>query len=250
MSDDRQVPSGVSLRWYVAVGIANLVGVTAVYVHLRRAWTAWEPTVGLVDRCLIAVGLIGFGLLVRSAVRREDQSDSSLWAAMGIPILFVVGLVPAEENAETFAWIAGASVVGVLVAGRESIDTREVNDALVTEREPSNVATELSVFDAEPEPDHSAFVATAERSLVDGYDTATGRTRVTFVAGQRIATLHVPFVPAFPAPPECEVELDDGGGSAQVTVVRAFGTRIEVRRPDVTDDDVVTVHWSAWSPAA
>ncbi len=54
--------------------------------------------------------------------------------------------------------------------------------------------------------------------------------RLEFLPGQRHQTLHLPFCPAFPAPPAVQSQIVEGpGGQVKVSRVWGFGTRLEVR---------------------
>jgi hypothetical protein len=81
------------------------------------------------------------------------------------------------------------------------------------------------------------------------WDVLEGMVVVTFEPGQRRTAVHVPIMPAMPAPPEVEWELftesDRPHGvpadvQVEVNTVKPFGLRIDVRRP-APDETALTV---------
>lgn len=253
---ERSVPSVAYWRGFLVAGVANILASAAVFVHLRRTWTAWEPDVDIASRCGLALAAVVAGLLARAVARRDDSRSLALVFAAATTL--VVTLVPAGANGETLAWIAAAIVGSVLIHGSESVHGSIPEFVPAVHLEPGLDATEIesSPTGFEPEPELGLFedpeagiVSASERAVVDGCDTASGRCRIEFFPGQRIATLHVPFVPAFDHVPDCEVELADGEGSPKVTATRAYGTRVEIRRSDITSRASVTLLWSAWAAA-
>ncbi len=85
------------------------------------------------------------------------------------------------------------------------------------------------------------------RSCVEGLDVAEGSFRVRFVAGQRLAPVHLPFSPPLADTPEFECEpADDSDLRFRTTAVHAYGVRIEVSRSgDCSEEATVEVAWMA-----
>jgi hypothetical protein len=68
------------------------------------------------------------------------------------------------------------------------------------------------------------------RSDARGRMNVEGWQRIAFAAGQRTATVHVAFCPAFARSPAVDAELSgDLGGSVQPTQVLPWGVRFEVK---------------------
>jgi hypothetical protein len=85
------------------------------------------------------------------------------------------------------------------------------------------------------------------RSRVEGLDVAEGSFRVRFVAGQRLAPVHLPFSPPLADTPEFECDpADDSDLRFRTTAVHAYGVRIEVSRSGNCDEEAtVEVAWMA-----
>jgi hypothetical protein len=69
------------------------------------------------------------------------------------------------------------------------------------------------------------------QSLPGGIDQIEGAIRVSFAAGQRTASVHVPFSPPFATVPTVDCELTgDEPARWKVSVVYPYGMRIELKR--------------------
>lgn len=70
-----------------------------------------------------------------------------------------------------------------------------------------------------------------------GGERVEGSVQVEFAAGQKQATVHIPFVPALSSNPRVECHAIDGAQvRLKVGLVQTFGTRIEVRRADAGEN--------------
>lgn len=90
------------------------------------------------------------------------------------------------------------------------------------------------------------------RSTLDEGEAAEGGCRAEFEAGQKVATIHIPFSPAFAAVPEMECEpLDHSDVTIKVAARQAYGVRLEVsRQGDCESPLSVAVGWSAFAESA
>jgi hypothetical protein len=117
--------------------------------------------------------------------------------------------------------------------------------------EPSKTApapADLAVFD--PVNDERSTESTTQwmtrQSLPDGVDQIEGAIRVSFAAGQRAASVHVPFSPPFAAVPQVECEtIGDDSARWKVSVVYAFGMRVELKRESSDEPSEIELSYSA-----
>ena len=124
--------------------------------------------------------------------------------------------------------------------------TREADDELFAENDAAPFSLELN----EPLPHPSSNPDTTQwmsRSRVEGLDVAEGSFRVRFVAGQRLAPVHLPFSPPLADTPEFECEpADESDLRFRTTAVHTYGIRIEVSRSSGCDEEAtVEVAWMA-----
>lgn len=124
--------------------------------------------------------------------------------------------------------------------------TREPDEELLGD----NDATPLSFELNEPLPHPASNPDTTQwmsRSRVEGLDVAEGSFRVRFVAGQRLAPVHLPFSPPLAETPEFECEpADESDLRFRTTAVHTYGIRIEVSRSSDCDEEAtVEVAWMA-----
>ena len=117
----------------------------------------------------------------------------------------------------------------------------------------TSVPSDLSVF--EPVTDERSDESTTQwmtrQSLPDGVDQIEGAIRVSFVAGQKAASVHVPFSPPFAAVPKVECEVDsDEAARWKVSVVYAYGMRVELKRESAREPAEIELSYSAVSERA
>lgn len=103
---------------------------------------------------------------------------------------------------------------------------------------------------------HPADVPTTtqwmSRGTLDEGESAEGGCRAEFEAGQKLATIHLSFSPAFSVAPELECEpLDDSDVTIKVAAMQAYGVRLEVtRKGDCESPECVPVSWFAFAESA
>ncbi|MBC7820967.1 MAG: hypothetical protein IAG10_29125 [Planctomycetaceae bacterium] len=108
--------------------------------------------------------------------------------------------------------------------------------------------SDLSVFDpvTEERSDESTTQWMTRQSLPDGVDQIEGAIRVSFAAGQRAASVHVPFSPPFAAVPQVECEaIGDDPARWKVSVVYAYGMRVELKRESSDEPAEIELSYSA-----
>jgi hypothetical protein len=147
-----------------------------------------------------------------------------------------IALLPAESSL-AFGWLLGIAFVSAgffaLTARRpQSLPTGEkVRDATVDVSDEAS----LSLFPRDQEEASGAVVTQwmTRKTLAEGVENIAGAVRVPFAAGQRSASIHVPFSPPFATVPqvECEV-ISEESARWKVSVVYAYGMRIELKRDD------------------
>ncbi len=124
--------------------------------------------------------------------------------------------------------------------------TRETDEELLAGNDATPVSLELN----EPLPHPASNPDTTHwmsRSRVEGLDVAEGSFQVRFVAGQRLAPVHLPFSPPLADTPEFECEpADESDLRFRTTAVHTYGIRIEVSRSSGCDEEAtVEVAWMA-----
>lgn len=108
--------------------------------------------------------------------------------------------------------------------------------------------SDLSVFDpvAEERSDDSTTQWMTRQSLPDGVEQIEGAIRVLFAAGQRGASVHVPFSPPFAAVPQVECETDgDDPARWKLSVVYAYGMRVDLKRESSGEPAEIELSYSA-----
>lgn len=130
------------------------------------------------------------------------------------------------------------------LANRESELGRVTEIAARTPILPSD----LSVFD--PVMDERSSDLTTQwmtrQSLPGGVDQIEGAIRISFAAAQKVASVHVPFSPPFAAVPQVECEtIGDDPARWKVSVVYAYGMRVELKRESTDEPVEIELSYSA-----
>ncbi len=112
----------------------------------------------------------------------------------------------------------------------------------------------LSVFDpvTEERSNESTTQWMTRQALPSGVDQIEGAIRVSFAAGQRAVSVHVPFSPPFATVPQVECEaIGDDPVRWKVSVVYAYGMRVELKRESNDEPGDIELSYSAvCEPAA
>lgn len=199
----------LSLIAYACVCRQQPVGTGRRILACGVSWTAAIlPTLGVAPRSLVIAGVVLslLFLLLGSALYRVMERDRSLASRQATQPDRLIDR--ADENR----------------------DPPRLDDAV------AHTAVDLdqhcAALPVDPESDHAEsdhIVQRLTRSLEEGVDVLEGTIRVDFVAGQKLAVVHIPFWPAFSSTPRVACEATDC--RARVAVVHVYGTRIEVKRP-------------------
>lgn len=108
--------------------------------------------------------------------------------------------------------------------------------------------SDLSVFD--PVGDERTDEATTQwmtrQSLPDGIDQIEGAIRVSFAAGQKAASIHIPFSPPFAVVPQVECEIvGEEPARWKLSVVYAYGMRVDLKRESSDEPSEIELSYSA-----
>ena len=107
---------------------------------------------------------------------------------------------------------------------------------------------DLSVFApvVDERSDESTTQWMTRQALPGGVDQIEGAIRISFAAGQRAASVHVPFSPPFAAVPQVECEaIGDDPARWKVSVVYAYGMRVELKRESSDEPAEIELSYSA-----
>lgn len=107
--------------------------------------------------------------------------------------------------------------------------------------------SDLFVFDpvAEERSDDSTTQWMTRQSLPDGAEQIEGSIRVSFAAGQRAVSVHVPFSPPFASVPQVECETDGDDARWKLAVVYAYGMRVDLKRESSEEPAEIELSYSA-----
>lgn len=184
---------------------------------------------------------------VRSPIEQPATINRTV-AASDIP-------VTAKPREERSAEQASSSILISELEDRLAIqaakfEAERADDELVDSESSEELISALPFELNEPLPHPASNPDTTQwmsRSRVEGTDVAEGSFRVRFVAGQRLAPVHLPFSPPLADTPSFECEpADDSDLRFRTTAVHAYGVRIEVSRSgDCNEEATAEVAWMA-----
>jgi hypothetical protein len=90
---------------------------------------------------------------------------------------------------------------------------------------------------AEPESVPASLVQQLTRERTEDGESLHAIVRSSFVAGDRLAVVHLAFSPPLTKAPQLAAyAIDDSGAEARVTAAETYGARIEVRLPQPAAD--------------
>lgn len=201
------------------------------------AVVAWLPT-----------WLSGVALLpTDSALARGWLFGIAVLSAAGLALS--VSISPTRERgvvAEDHSLTRRASESGHLPEFVDRTLTSDRPDVGV--RATSPALSDLSVFDpvAEERSNDSTTQWMTRQSLPDGAEQIEGAIRVSFAAGQRAVSVHVPFSPPFAAVPQVECETEgDAPARWKLAVVYAYGMRVDLKRELSNESAEIELSYSA-----
>lgn len=187
----------------------------------------------------------GHGWLVSVAILvAVALGTTGRWSAFRRHVAVVPEVVPASVTNHTGAASRGTSAIRVESESRvesEPMDARHKDDST------------LSVFDPALDMESDGIVThrMTRQIMPDGVEQLSGAVRVSFAAGQRAVSVHVPFSPPFSSVPEVECETSaDEEVRWKVAVVYAYGMRVDLKRSDCQQPAEIELAYAALSDAA
>jgi hypothetical protein len=210
-------------------------------------WTAAHPAADGRRRAIVAVLSVLCPLVLADALWTTPSAFvvgylAALFMLAGLATLFMRDFVPVE----TMSLPQHRSVIAAPVELKREAETIEIPAPAAADPLPEqNVALPFEdAVDEEfcEEDDPTLSQSMARRQPIPGAELVEGTVRIHFRAGERTAVAHVIFVPPLADRPraECQV-LSDFDGRVRIGLSRAYGLRIEARRPESTEaaSDVV-----------
>ncbi|MEW4528657.1 hypothetical protein [Maioricimonas sp. JC845] len=239
------------LLWLTVATISLFIAGRAIAGSFERSPSAFFALSATL--LALAATLSAWWLDAQSPRQREPRS---LLATGAFSVLLPIGLGLCLAGPATPATLAvllllaltglvGVGAVTWRLAGPVLSVAGAVEPAAVSsaefESEPLPVEPEETPIDdwAEETPldDESVQQQLTRRRLPDGLDVVEAVMRVRFAAGQKHVVLHMPLWPPLAPPMEVECEpLSDHDVRIEATLVRQYGSRIEVTRTGSLDE--------------
>lgn len=196
----------------------------ATRVEQLVAVVAWLPT-----------WLSGVALLP------ADSAFARGWL-FGIAALFGAGIISSlQARPQRLPETAASTVPQAPLVGE--VD-HPVSDAAAVAVTPSDLAVFTPVTDERSDEATTQWMT--RQALAEGGDQIEGAIRIAFAVGQRAASVHIPFSPPFAAVPQVECELDGGEPARwKVSVVYAYGMRVELKRESSDESAEIELSYSA-----
>ena len=248
---------------------------SAVLILSRRAANGFVPPFSSWPLIVVTGPIAGLSVLAwlgfRLGQRSEVRSRQTDWIAgtltMLPTILSGIGLLPAQSPF-AIGWLlglAGLLVTSVIMAGDFWTIPAQAASRATLVREPALLETPaapksepisadaLTVFDpvSNERSDPNVTQWMTRQSLPDGSENLEGAVRIVFAAGQRAASIHIPFTPPFATAPQVECEIvSDEPARWKVSVVYAYGMRVELKRDHNAESAEVELAYSATCQSA
>ncbi len=165
-----------------------------------------------------------------------------------------IAALSAGGIAMTSRWFVASDVRGQALRNSELADSSAILPERIARPIPNSEGPDpLSVFD--PVTDERSNDSTTQwmtrQSLPSGVDQIEGAIRVSFAAGQRAVSVHVPFSPPFATVPQVECEaIGDDPVRWKISVVYAYGMRVELKRESNDEPGDIELSYSAVSESA
>jgi hypothetical protein len=274
-SSERQRRSAAMLIWTGAI-------VATTVLFSRRIAGEFSPTsiwpAVLVSAITTTLSLMAWGLFHRVRSSIVDLRRDWLVAFVAWLPTWLIGLAVAPMSSPIAqGWLIGIAMLsggffalfgqwhlipdlpqqasGAASAPRFAFDLATTGEP-PPPRSPMSVelSSSFAVFDPLTEDDDESNNATdrqitqrmTRQTLSDGSEEIEGSVRVLFAAGQRLASVHVPFSPPFAIAPQVECELaSDEEARWKVSVVYPYGMRIELKRSNGETEADVELSYSA-----
>lgn len=251
----------VLLSRRVAGGIESVVSVwPCVLVSLFATllsgfgWISFQHRIGSVSPRTeqIAAAIAWLPTWLSGAALLPPDSTLARGWLFGIAALSAAGLLLSLTNPTRERGIVGEGSsltrrVSEVAQALEAVDRTPTSDPR-PDVDVQATPTDLSVFDSvtEERSNDSTTQWMTRQSLPTGVDQIEGSIRVSFAAGQRAASVHVPFSPPFAAVPQVECEaIGDDPVRWKVSVVYAYGMRVELKREFNDEPGDIELSYSA-----
>lgn len=188
------------------------------------------------DEKYLLPAVVSFGIAVawaqRLAAGKESSVSAILIAIAFIPVALVYIAVRCHSRTKSLDSRHSASRIEPELAEtflENSADHHVLNPVIgLYETESLHADEALGVWKSPDSPDVTQWLT---RSLTADGDVIEGGVRIEFADGQRDATIHVSFCPAFRRTPDVTMEdLDSAGVEIRVAAAFPFGARMTVRR--------------------
>ena len=258
--------------------------VVAILLLSRRVAADWEPPASfwpavLVSSFTASLSLAGWACFQRARSSFNPARGEWLAAIMAWCPIGLSGLAVAPANsAFVYGWLIGISLLSaslLALLGRwervtgfravafvgSGLQTAQSSAARSSEPgQPGAIATPLATVSSDSSLSSLTVFDPVSGETVDGAITQwmtrqtrpaggehlEGGVRATFAAGQRSASVHVPFTPPFAAVPlvDCEI-VGDESARWKVSVVYSYGMRIELKRNESREPAEIELAYSA-----
>lgn len=234
-----------------AVLIWSSLIVVTVLLLSRRVSGGIENVVSVWPCVLVSflvTMLSGFGWITfRQRIGISSLRTDSIAAVIAwLPTWLSGAALLPSDSALARGWLVGiASLSAVVLVLSSQTSTARPHDVPAADQLPTSdhpdvgirttqvTPSDLSVFDpvANERSGDSTTQWMTRQSQPDGVDQIEGAIRITFAAGQRAASVHVPFSPPFTAVPQIDCEaIGDDPVRWKVSVVYTYGMRVELKR--------------------
>ncbi len=240
----------------------------AVLILSRRATNSFVPPFSSWPLIAVTGPMAGLSLLAWLGFRLGQQGDvrnrQAGWVAGTLTVLPAIlsgiGLLP-TSSPFAIGWLLGLTsllVTIVILAGDSWTTPAQVASRATLVREQALESEQISgdglaVFDpvSQERSDPNVTQWMTRQSLPDGSENLEGAVRIVFAAGQRAASIHIPFTPPFAAAPQVECEIvSDEPARWKVSVVYAYGMRVELKRDHNAESAEVELAYCATCQSA
>lgn len=265
----------IPARRPLAVGIWSALLVSDAVLIARCLSGEWvaplPPLLAVVSMIAVAAASHLAWVAFQANSRRTVSNEISHWAPVGVSLgasaLWCLALATQSApltsgllaGVTLFQWLAAlttiasemrgeigapmidmASVVRTPTSGQNRPDDNPqfptlVETPIADSLDPEPIEFEPAVFESSDGDASEDVTQWMSRRMTDDGEVTEGWMRVSFLAGQREATIHVSFCPPLPGSPEIETEdLDGADLEIRVASVFPFGLRLSARRSGST----------------
>lgn len=245
--------SSISSSW------GTTVAIIAVAVGVQLRWPifstlphfaddpASQDSSESVDHIVWLLGC-GASLNIIGYIVHRSSSITAALPAMALILLSELWM-HRRLHSQRLAWIPLPAMMTKLSGFFASIWTESSSEG-EAERELSNQIRLAESFEGGESDQASELDSNLLRRTVDGLSEEgqrflSGEIRVALAANQQLETVVVSFCPAFPGPPDVELELEADDVSAQITACTAAGMRVSLRRRSGLDRSTILLQWYA-----